>query len=91
VILIRNLFFYILGFSLSKWKRDEKVPVGVRFPDWAKYLLMEYLDIAQYMNPVACQRGVGIFYDPNLNQNSTNSTDEVQNETLSSVYSSQSK
>lgn len=65
--------------------------MGVQFPDWAKYLLLEYLDISQYMNPIACERGVGIFYDPSLNQNSTNSTDGRQNDTLSSVYSSQSK
>lgn len=65
------------GFSLSKWKRDEKVPIGVRLPVWAKQLLLEHLDIAQFMNTIPCKRDTGIFFH--------------QNGTLSSRYQSQSK
>lgn len=82
----------IIGFSLSKWKSDEKVPTLVQFPEWAKNLLLEYLDIAQYMNPIPCKRGVGMFFDQSLiGQNYTNSTEGVLNSTLSSYYLSQSK
>lgn len=65
------------GFSLSKWKRDEKVPIGVQLPDWAKQLLLEHLDISQFMDSIPCKRDTGIFFH--------------QNETLSSRYQSQSK
>lgn len=87
-----NFRFGIIGFSLSKWKSDEKVPTLVQFPKWAKQLLLEHLDIAQYMDPIPCKRGVGMFFDKSLiGQNNTNSTEEVLNSTLSSFYLSQSK
>lgn len=91
-LLIVFFYYEIIGFSLSKWKSDEKVPTLVQFPEWAKHLLLEYLDIAQYMNPIPCKRGVGMFFDQSLiGQNYTNSTEGVLNSTLSSYYLSQSK
>lgn len=63
--LIGCLCVWFEGFSLSKWKRDEKVPTGV-FPTWAKHLLLEHLDISQYMNLIPCKRGSGMFSDQNV-------------------------
>ena len=74
---------------MSKWKRDEAVPTGV-FPNWAKNLLLEHLDISQYMNPIPCKRGSGMFFDQNVN-NATNFTDGSLNSTMTSVYQSRSK
>ncbi|XP_062596534.1 uncharacterized protein LOC134257978, partial [Saccostrea cucullata] len=53
-----------MGFSLSEWKQKEKVSNSTQIPAWAKYLLLEHLDIAQYMEPSPCKRGAGRFSKP---------------------------
>lgn len=49
------------GFSLSAWKEKQGIALADPLPPWAQVLLLEELDIAQYMESAQCVRGSGLF------------------------------
>lgn len=53
--------FCITGFSLSAWKDKQGIAAADPLPAWAQVLLLEELDIAQYMDSAQCVRGTGLY------------------------------
>ena len=49
------------GFSLSAWKEKQGIALADPLPPWAQVLLLEELDIAQYMESAQCVRGSGLY------------------------------
>lgn len=71
-----SIGWYIVGFSLSAFKNNQGIPAADPLPAWAQALLLEELDIAQYMDTAQCRRGAGLYsntmksgQDTGFNQN----------------------
>ena len=55
------IFVLYPGFSLSAWKEKQGIALADPLPPWAQVLLLEELDIAQYMESAQCVRGSGLY------------------------------